>query len=152
MLVIAAGMYVARQAGWLSDGRSTHAPDRAPARNTSSDSPNSTRDTTSLSAAIHDRRSDVVVEAEGVVAKVLPDDTEGDRHQRFLVDLPGSERVLIAHNIDLATRAPLRAGDPVRFKGEFEWNDRGGVVHWTHRDPNGRHAHGWIEIAGRRYE
>jgi hypothetical protein len=40
----------------------------------------------------------------------------------------------------------------VDFYGEFESNDRGGVIHWTHRDPQARHPHGWLEHRGRRYE
>jgi hypothetical protein len=105
-----------------------------------------------------DRRSRINVESSGVAVKILPDDTEGDQHQRFLVRVGGakgsdsSSTILIAHNIDLAERVPVREGDAVRFRGEFEWNDRGGVVHWTHRDPAHRHADGWIEVGGKRYQ
>ncbi len=98
-------------------------------------------------------RSDFVVQASGVVRAVLRDDLDGSRHQRFIVELEDGHSVLVAHNIDLAPRVDaLRRGDRISFKGEYEWNEKGGVIHWTHRDPAGRHPHGWIEHEGRRYQ
>jgi hypothetical protein len=59
----------------------------------------------------------------------------------------------LAHNIDLADRvASLKVGDRVAFNGEYEWNPKGGVVHWTHRDSGGTHVDGWIEHSGHRYQ
>jgi hypothetical protein len=78
----------------------------------------------------------------------LPDDNEGDRHQRLLVDVGGGKTVLIAHNIDLAPRINVRKGDAIAFRGQYVWNDRGGVVHWTHHDPADRHPHGWVRVNG----
>ena len=99
------------------------------------------------------RRSDVIVEGSGVVERVLADDTQGSRHQRFILRLAPELTLLVAHNIDLAPRvAGLRAGDGVSFRGEYEWNERGGVLHWTHHDPQGRHPGGWLEHGGQRYE
>jgi len=99
------------------------------------------------------RLEDVPVEAEGRVLKVLADDNQGSRHQRFLLDTGFNHTVLVAHNIDLAPRiADLQRGDVVRFKGDYVWNAKGGVVHWTHRDPSGRHADGWLEHKGQRYQ
>jgi hypothetical protein len=92
-------------------------------------------------------------ESEGTVTRVLPDDTKGSRHQRFLVRLSTGRTVLIAHNIDLAPPVQgLSEGDTVSFSGEFEDNDKGGVVHWTHHDPSGRHVAGWIRHRGQVYQ
>ena len=95
----------------------------------------------------------VQVEGQGVVAKVLRDDDEGSRHQKFLLRLPSGLVILIAHNIDLAPRLEgLRAGDAVEFNGDYEWNEKGGVVHWTHRDSSGRHVAGWLKYNGQTYQ
>src|ERR1043165_4764873 len=56
--------------------------------------------------------SDVQVEGEGTVIRVLPDDVDGSRHQRFIVQLASGQTLLITHNIDLAPRiAGLKVGD-----------------------------------------
>ena len=103
--------------------------------------------------AFADQQSGVAVKGAGPVARILGDDSLGDRHQRFILRLPSGQTVLIAHNIDLAPRVePLAVGDTVAFHGEFEWNDKGGVVHWTHHDPQGPHEAGWLKHAGQTYQ
>ncbi len=98
-------------------------------------------------------RSSVQVAARGVVVRSLPDDLEGSRHQRFVLRLESGHTVLVSHNIDLAPRVDgLRAGERAAVYGEYEWNERGGVIHWTHHDPAGRHPGGWVEYGGRRYQ
>jgi hypothetical protein len=93
------------------------------------------------------------IQDEGVVTRVLPDDRDGSRHQKFIVRLSSGRTILIAHNIDLAPRiGGLRTGDVVAFRGVFEWNPEGGVVHWTHRDPSGRHPAGWLKHGSRTYQ
>ena len=105
-----------------------------------------------LSTAFEQRQSDVQVQGEGRVLTILSDDNEGSRHQRFILRLESGQTLLIAHNIDLAPRiAALRTGDLVEFYGEYEWNAKGGVVHWTHHDPRGTHADGWLKHGGRTY-
>ncbi|MEZ5478885.1 MAG: DUF3465 domain-containing protein [Thiolinea sp.] len=59
---------------------------------------------------------------------------------------------MVAHNIDLAPRVPVEPGGRVNLRGEYAWNNRGGVIHWTHHDPKGRRDGGWIEWQGKRYE
>ncbi|MCB9740499.1 MAG: DUF3465 domain-containing protein [Deltaproteobacteria bacterium] len=107
-------------------------------------------DLADLHRAIADRATDRWVQGGARVKKLLPDDNEGSRHQRFLLAVDGGT-VLVAHNIDLAPRAPVQAGAVVGFRGEFVWNDKGGVLHWTHHDPKGKPG-GWLEVGGRRFE
>ncbi len=107
----------------------------------------------SLEHAYLNRLSNQQLAGEGKVVKLLPDDNAGSRHQRFIVKLNSGRTLLIAHNIDLAPRLDrLREGDVVEFYGEYEWNAKGGVMHWTHHDPQGRHPGGWIKHNGRTYE
>jgi hypothetical protein len=99
-----------------------------------------------IAQAFSSHASAVEVQGSGVVDRVLPDDTQGSRHQRFIVRLASGQTLLISHNVDVAPRlAPLRAGDKVRFRGEYIWNDQGGLVHWTHHDPSGEHVAGWLK-------
>lgn len=106
-----------------------------------------------LARAFEQRARNLQVEGQGVVLKVLADDNDGSRHQRFIVTLPSGQTLLITHNIDLAPRiAGLRVGDMVSFNGEYEWNPEGGVIHWTHLDPRERHPDGWIRHNGKLFQ
>ncbi|MGI9205012.1 MAG: DUF3465 domain-containing protein [Woeseiaceae bacterium] len=89
----------------------------------------------------------------GVVVRILSDDNEGSRHQRFILRLASGRTLLVAHNIDLAARvANIEVGDTVEFNGEFESNSQGGVIHWTHHDPQRMHTDGWLRHKGRTYQ
>ena len=99
------------------------------------------------------RKSNVQVSGQGVVTRVLPDDRQGIRHQKFILQLPSGQSLLVAHNIDLAPRIPhLKKGDRISFTGEYEWNPKGGVLHWTHKDPHGRHAAGSLQRGTQVYQ
>lgn len=106
-----------------------------------------------IASAYATQASGLQVSSSGTVVKLLPDDNKGSRHQRFILKLSNSQTVLIAHNIDLAPKIlSLRKGDIVKFNGEYEWNSKGGVVHWTHHDPAGRHQGGWLKHNGSTYK
>ena len=93
------------------------------------------------------------ISGTGTVVRLLPDDNDGDRHQRFIIRLPSGQTLLVAHNIDIAARvSPLREGDTVEYKGEYAWNDKGGVMHWTHHDPAGNHPAGWLKHDGQTFQ
>jgi hypothetical protein len=117
--------------------------------------PNQTRSESDqmLARAFEQRTNNLQVEGNGVVRRILSDDNDGARHQRFIVALESGQTLLIAHNIDVAPRiVGLREGDAVAFSGEYEWNAEGGVIHWTHRDPARRHASGWLKHNGATYQ
>jgi len=103
------------------------------------------------SSAFESRESRVWVEEAGTVVALLADDLEGSRHQRFLVLLANGSTILVSHNIDIAPRVPVEKGEEVRLRGEYVWNEKGGLVHWTHHDPKGRISGGWVEHRGRQY-
>jgi len=106
-----------------------------------------------IGKAYREQHSGVQVSGDGEVSALLSDDNQGSRHQRFILRLASGQTVLVAHNIDLAPRIEtLRKGDTVAFHGVYEWNDKGGVVHWTHHDPAGRHTPGWLRHAGETYQ
>jgi len=106
-----------------------------------------------LEKAFKNKQSNIQVGGSGEVIKILPDDTQGNRHQKFIIELISGQTLLIAHNIDVAPRINnLNLGDHINFYGEYEWNSKGGVVHWTHHDPNDHHEGGWLNHGGKLYQ
>ncbi len=103
-------------------------------------------DNQQIHVAFENKNSNVLVTGSGTVTKILADDRKGRKHQKFIVKIDQKLTILIAHNIDIAPRINnLAAGDTLFFKGEYEWNKQGGVIHWTHHDPSGNHANGWLQ-------
>ena len=106
-----------------------------------------------IERAFERKQSNLQVRASGQVVAVLADDNEGSRHQKFILKLSNGQTVLVAHNIDLAPRiANIAKGDTVEFFGEYEYSDKGGVIHWTHHDPANKHVGGWLKHQGRTYQ
>jgi hypothetical protein len=102
------------------------------------------------------KRSYVEVTASGSVARVL-----GTRpgpsgvHTQFLVHLGAGGNgltVRVADNVDMTGRLAISPGDSVVLRGEYIYDPRGGLIHWTHRDPRGRHEAGYVSINGRYYQ
>ncbi len=124
---------------WQYHGRSGSVPGAAPVT--------SPGDNVVL-AAYAAQRSGVWMQTGGQVTRLLSDDDDGSRHQRFILDVGDGHTVLVAHNIDLAERIPVSVGDILTLRGRYEWNARGGVMHWTHHDPQGREPGGWVRRNG----
>lgn len=103
--------------------------------------------------AYQQQSSNIQVQGRGVVKTILPDDNDGSRHQKMILKLENGLTILIAHNIDLAPRIEgLKKGDTVEFYGEYEYSQKGGVIHWTHHDPRGKHIDGWLKYQGKIYQ
>ena len=103
--------------------------------------------------AYQQQRSNIQVQAHGTIKAILPDDNHGSRHQKMILQLENGLTVLIAHNIDLAPKIEgLKKGDKVEVYGEYEYSPKGGVIHWTHHDPQGKHIDGWLKYQGRMYQ
>ena len=110
-------------------------------------------DTAKIAQAFAQQQSNVQVHTSGQVKAILRDDNEGSRHQKFILKLQNGQTVLVAHNIDLSPRIQnLQKGDTVEFYGEYEYSQQGGVIHWTHLDPNKRHTDGWLKHNGQIYQ
>lgn len=110
-------------------------------------------DNSAIKKAFERKQSDIFVEGSGKVKKLLPDDNKGSRHQKFLVTITDQQTLLFAHNIDLAERIDdIAVGDVVTFRGEYVYNPKGGVMHWTHHDPKGAIQGGWIQHHGKTYQ
>lgn len=108
---------------------------------------------TVLRQAYQQHKSDFQIQGSGNVERLLPDDNDGDKHQKFIIRLSNQQTILIAHNIDLAPRiVNLHVGDVVEFYGEYKWSQQGGVIHWTHHDPKQLHAGGWLKHKGTTYQ
>jgi hypothetical protein len=158
LAAVAVAVVCAAIAVWRTDvRRAVTAPDApapvASAPSSAAPSPGAVvSDNAAITRAVASHAHDVPVDGHGRVSRVLPDDNQGDRHQRFLVRLTSGESILIVHNIDIAPRVEnLKVGDDVEFAGEFVWNEKGGLVHWTHHDPSRRHKAGWLKHGGRTY-
>lgn len=104
-----------------------------------------------IEAAFRAQRKKVWVETVCEVTRILRDDTVGHKHQQFIVKISTGRTLKVAHNIDLAPRVPLERGDVVHIYGRYEYEARGGVLHWTHHDPGGRTKGGWIRHEGKTY-
>lgn len=159
-VLIAAAITIAAKRGWLPAPVSPSSP--SPTTAPTSPTPSTQSQTPAFTRTVRDlynaKRSDTWVETSGRVEKLLPDDTDtsdnSGKHQKFLLLVPGDITVLVAHNISTAPRVPIRQGDTITLRGEYEYTDKGGTIHFTHKPKyNSRNAQsGWIEFKGSRYE
>ena len=111
-------------------------------------------DNTVVCNAYAQRASHIEVNAEGAVTRVLGTHPGIESpHTGFIVRLkPCGITVRVEANTDFTGVVPVRVGDDVSMRGEYEYYAQGGVIHWTHRDPRGRHPGGWVTVGGKTYQ
>jgi hypothetical protein len=101
--------------------------------------------------AVESRRNVNFVEGGGmIVNEVLPDDNQGLRHQKFVVQLSNGSKMLAVYNLDMdnCNPIPLQKGDTVAMGGEFKWTNQGPLLHWLHYDPSNRRPDGYVQHEG----
>ncbi len=111
-------------------------------------------DNAAVQRAFEGHTDQVEVTATGTVDRVLTDqDGPSGPHERFIIRLPDvGMTVLIEHNLSLAPRVPVATGQAVVVHGEYIWNAQGGLVHFTHHDPDRSHEGGYVLYGGKRYD
>ena len=111
-------------------------------------------------AAVYDawrqQHSFVEVTASGSVASVLgTQHGPSGTHEGFLLHLRGSGghglTVRVEDNVDITGPIPLAPGDDVEVRGEYIYDAGGGLIHYTHNDPQGRHPGGYVRAEGRTF-
>lgn len=102
--------------------------------------------------AVKGKRDLNFIQGKGVfVAQILPDDTDGLRHQRWYVKLSNGEMMFAVYNIDMTERVPLEVNQEMGLGGEFKMTNQGPLIHWLHQDPKERRPDGYVEVNGKRY-
>ena len=111
-------------------------------------------DDAAIVADFQNHRSNVEVTADGTVVLLLPDRTSSTgTHEQFIIKLTSQDlTVEIEHNISIAARVPVAQGDHVIVHGEYVWTAKGGLIHFTHHDPQGTHEGGYIVDNGKTYD
>ncbi|HXW76734.1 MAG TPA: DUF3465 domain-containing protein [Candidatus Eremiobacteraceae bacterium] len=93
---------------------------------------------------------------EGTTTAVFPTVTGASgAHEEFELRIgTGSavQSILVADNVTIGEVAPVKNGDDVIVKGVLELDPGGPVIHWTHHDPEFRHAPGFVEVGGKIYD
>ncbi|WP_374078674.1 DUF3465 domain-containing protein [Bdellovibrio bacteriovorus] len=102
--------------------------------------------------AVNDQRRVNFVEGGGmVVTKVLPDDNNGLKHQKWVVRLSNGKTMQAVYNSDMCPRVPVKVGDVIAMGGMFLWTNTGALLHWLHHDPRGNRPDGYVFVNGKYY-
>jgi hypothetical protein len=102
----------------------------------------------------HNHQSNVEVTADATVVRLLADSTSSTgTHERFIIRLSSGDLTIeVEHNVSIAARVPVKEGDHVIVHGEYIWNSQGGLIHFTHHDPQGTHEGGYVQDGGATYD
>lgn len=117
-------------------------------------SPAASPDDAAIVQDFQGHRSNVEVTAGGTVVTILPDRSSSTGvHEQFIMRLTsGGITLEVEHNLSIGRRVPVNQGDSVIVHGEYIWNSKGGLIHFTHHDPQGTHEGGYIKDKGGTYD
>ncbi len=105
-------------------------------------------DTQLVQAMKQKRDTNYVEAADLVVTKILPDDTQGLPHQRWLAHASDGGSVLLVYNSDMGARIPVKVGDHFAAGGQFIWSNQGPLLHWLHEDTRNKRPDGFVYYGG----
>lgn len=107
--------------------------------------PGDVHDDKQLQTAIQNKKNAYFVEAANLsVTQLLPDDTQGLPHQKWVATLSNGLKIQIVYNLNMGLKVPIKVGDKFAVGGQFIWTDQGGLVHWTHEDPKQVRPDGYV--------
>jgi hypothetical protein len=114
----------------------------------------STADDAAIASDFQAHASNVEVTADGVVVAIFNDRRSSTgTHEQFVIRLTSQNMTVeVEHNISIGRRVPVAQGDHVVVHGEYIWNAQGGLIHFTHHDPQGTHEGGYIVDHGTTYD
>lgn len=102
--------------------------------------------------AFYNQQSDLMVEVDGQVVRVVTADRGDSSLQWFQMRTPTGQHLMVAHDFGIEGPIPLSPLDAVTVRGRYEWTESGGTIRKTERDSSLERMHGWIEFNGRRYD
>ena len=105
-----------------------------------------------LEHAYYDRHSSFMSEVSGTVVRIVVDDRSEPNTQQFFIRLQNGQTVLVVHDLKGGARVPVAIEDQVTIRGEYIWNETGGILQNTERDLSPQRRHGFIEHEGKRYQ
>jgi hypothetical protein len=116
--------------------------------------PSTSADDAAIASDFQNHQSQVEVTADGIVVGLFPDRSSSTgTHEQFIIRLTSQKMTIeVEHNISIGKRVPVKEGDRLTVHGEYIWNAQGGLIHFTHHDPQGTHEDGYIIDNGMIYD
>lgn len=113
------------------------------------DHPGKITDDSALVAAVQSRHNVFYVEAGNLtVTKILPDDTSGLPHQKWVAQLSNGSTIQVIYNSDMGDRVPVKVGDKFGVGGQYIQTGKTGLIHWLHDDPKHTRPDGYVYLNG----
>ena len=88
-----------------------------------------------------------------VVALLGTRESRSGKHEGYLVKLNKNCDLLlkVETNTSITGPIPFTHDEPIVLKGVYVYDPLGGLIHWTHHDPSGRHMNGYVIAGGKSY-